>query len=102
MTHRLISILFPAIVIIPSQTPSPAERERALHDPHHAVWSRPAPDAYGVKIETTKGDITLEVTRSLAPHGADRFYHLVQSGFYDKFALLPRDCGSFRAVRHRR
>jgi homoserine O-acetyltransferase len=25
----------------------------------------------------------MEVTRSLAPLGADRFYHLVESGFYD-------------------
>ena len=30
-----------------------------------------------------KGVIVLEVTRALAPRGADRFYHLVQVGFYD-------------------
>jgi homoserine O-acetyltransferase len=38
---------------------------------------------YRVEIETTKGAFTLEVTRSLAPRGADRFYHLVKTGFYD-------------------
>jgi cyclophilin family peptidyl-prolyl cis-trans isomerase len=34
-------------------------------------------------METTKGNFTLEVTRVLAPIGADRFYHLVEAGFYD-------------------
>jgi cyclophilin family peptidyl-prolyl cis-trans isomerase len=34
-------------------------------------------------MATSKGEVLLEVTRSLAPRGADRFYHLVESGFYD-------------------
>merc|ERR1719209_560200 len=32
--------------------------------------------------------IVIEVTRSLAPLGADRFYALVQDGFYDQSALF--------------
>jgi homoserine O-acetyltransferase len=55
----------------------------ALRDPKHPLWSRPAPEIYRVKVETAKGAFTLEVTRSLAPRGADRFYHLVETGFYD-------------------
>jgi cyclophilin family peptidyl-prolyl cis-trans isomerase len=55
----------------------------ALLDPKHPLWSRPAPEAYRVAIETTKGGFVMEVTRSLAPRGADRFYHLVETGFYD-------------------
>jgi cyclophilin family peptidyl-prolyl cis-trans isomerase len=62
---------------------SPEERSRALHDPHDSLWAQAAPGVYRVRIETTKGDIVLEITRSLAPLGADRFYHLVQVGFYD-------------------
>ncbi len=58
-------------------------RAAALRDPRHALWSRPAPEVYRVRIDTTKGAFTLEVTRSLAPRGADRFYHLVETGFYD-------------------
>ena len=44
---------------------------------------RNAPEVYRVRIDTGKGSFTLEVTRSLAPRGADRFYHLVETGFYD-------------------
>ena len=80
---RIIPILVCLFAIGASQALLPAERERALHNPHDPLWSRPAPDVYRVKIETTRGDIVLEVTRSLAPRGADRFYHLVQTGFYD-------------------
>jgi len=36
-----------------------------------------------VRVETTKGSFVMEATRALAPRGADRFYHLVQTGFYD-------------------
>jgi peptidyl-prolyl cis-trans isomerase A (cyclophilin A) len=42
-----------------------------------------APPVYKVKFETTKGDFTVEVHRDWAPKGADRFYNLVKSGFYD-------------------
>jgi cyclophilin family peptidyl-prolyl cis-trans isomerase len=55
----------------------------ALHNPQAPLWRQPAPSVYRVRVETTKGSFTMQVTRSLAPHGADRFYHLVQTGFYD-------------------
>jgi len=55
----------------------------ALRNPSDALWSRPAPEQYRVKVETTKGEFVMEVTRALAPRGADRFYHLVETGFYD-------------------
>ena len=42
-----------------------------------------APDLYRVKLETGKGDIVLEIHKDWAPLGADRFYQLVQSGFFD-------------------
>ena len=42
-----------------------------------------APATYKVKFETSKGDVTIEVHRDWAPKGADRFYNLVKSGFYD-------------------
>jgi len=83
MTSRFILVIAFAGTITVLQALPSADRSRALHDPHDALWSQPAPDRYRVRIETTKGDIVLEVTRSLAPRGADRFYHLVQVGFYD-------------------
>ena len=41
-----------------------------------------SPDRYRVAFTTSKGRFTVEVTRSLAPRGADRFYELVQGGYY--------------------
>jgi peptidyl-prolyl cis-trans isomerase A (cyclophilin A) len=53
----------------------------------------PVPEVYRVRFETTKGDFTVEVTRAWAPHGADRFYELVQAKFFDGarfFRVVPR------------
>ena len=36
-----------------------------------------APETFKAQFDTTKGKFTVEVTRSLAPNGADRFYNLV-------------------------
>ena len=42
-----------------------------------------APDVYRVKFQTSKGDFLLQVNKDWAPLGAERFFQLVQSGFYD-------------------
>jgi len=42
-----------------------------------------APDTFYAKFETTKGAFVVQVNRAWAPIGADRFYNLVKSGFYD-------------------
>jgi peptidyl-prolyl cis-trans isomerase A (cyclophilin A) len=42
-----------------------------------------APASYKVKFDTSKGPFVVQVTRAWAPQGADRFYNLVKSGFYD-------------------
>ncbi len=49
-----------------------------------AAVSKPAPDTYKVKFDTSKGVFVLEVTRAWAPRGADRFYELVQANFLDE------------------
>lgn len=77
------------------QAVASGERSRALHDPHDSLWSQPAPSRYRVRIETTKGVIVLAVTRALAPRGADRFYHLVQVGFYDNSRFFRVIAGRF-------
>jgi cyclophilin family peptidyl-prolyl cis-trans isomerase len=60
-----------------------ADFQEALMDPGHAIWLEPAPTVFGVKFETSIGDFTMEVHRDWAPVGADRFYNLVRTGFYD-------------------
>ncbi len=47
-----------------------------------------APDTYKVQFDTTKGKIVIDVTRSLAPAGADRFYNLVKSGYFKDIAFF--------------
>jgi peptidyl-prolyl cis-trans isomerase A (cyclophilin A) len=43
----------------------------------------PAPGEYKVTLDTSKGPIVIAVHREWAPRGADRFYELVRSGYYD-------------------
>jgi peptidyl-prolyl cis-trans isomerase A (cyclophilin A) len=50
-----------------------------------------APDTFNATFTTTKGDFVVQVHRDWAPNGADRFYNLVKSGFFD-------DTRFFRAV----
>jgi peptidyl-prolyl cis-trans isomerase A (cyclophilin A) len=59
---------------------------------HPATLTAKAPEVYEVKFATTKGDFVIRVTREWAPQGADRFYNLVLSHFYDEasfFRVLP-------------
>lgn len=41
-----------------------------------------APDSFRVVFETSKGKFTIAVTRSLAPKGTDRFYEMVNAGYF--------------------
>jgi peptidyl-prolyl cis-trans isomerase A (cyclophilin A) len=52
----------------------------------------PVPAEYKVKLETTKGDVVIQVHRDWAPLGADHFYELVTKHYYDNEAF-------FRAIK---
>jgi peptidyl-prolyl cis-trans isomerase A (cyclophilin A) len=52
----------------------------------------PAPDSFRVAFATSKGTFVVEATRAWSPNGADRFYALARSGFFDEnrfFRVLP-------------
>jgi peptidyl-prolyl cis-trans isomerase A (cyclophilin A) len=54
--------------------------------------NRTAPEVFKARFTTTKGDFVVEIHRSWAPRGADRFYNLVKNGFFDNasfFRVLP-------------
>lgn len=61
----------------------------------HGPTTETAPATFQVKFDTSKGPFTVEVTRALAPNGADRFYNLVKSGYFDGARFFrvvgPRD-----------
>lgn len=50
-----------------------------------------APNTYLVNFETTQGNFVIQVNRDWAPLGADRFYNLVNNGYYT-------DCSFFRVI----
>lgn len=72
-------------VVTPAPDPAPASAvgTMPLLDPDHPDSNRQAPDQYRVAFATTKGEFVVEVHREWAPLGADRFYNLVQVGYYD-------------------
>src|ERR1041385_9282195 len=42
-----------------------------------------SPAVFFARVETSKGAFLLEIHRDWAPLGADRFYELARSGYYD-------------------
>lgn len=69
--------------------PKQGEKQGAAADfSDPAKLKAKAPESFKAKFETTKGNFTVEVTRSLAPNGADRFYNLVKSGYFKDLAFF--------------
>ncbi|HYK90173.1 MAG TPA: peptidylprolyl isomerase [Acidobacteriota bacterium] len=66
-----------------------AANEQKLANPASA--NETAPETYKAKFDTSKGAFVIQVTRSWAPGGADRFYNLVKNGYYN-------NCRFFRVV----
>ncbi|HEX2781190.1 MAG TPA: peptidylprolyl isomerase [Gemmatimonadaceae bacterium] len=51
-----------------------------------------APDTFRVRFATSRGPFVVEAVRAWAPNGADRFYALARSGFFDEnrfFRVVP-------------
>ncbi|HSR42300.1 MAG TPA: peptidylprolyl isomerase [Longimicrobiales bacterium] len=63
------------------ESASPARSLEALAVPRRLDAT--APDTFRARFETTEGAFVVEVRRAWAPRGADRFYNLVRTGFYD-------------------
>ncbi|HET7566545.1 MAG TPA: peptidylprolyl isomerase [Gaiellaceae bacterium] len=61
-----------------------------LTDP--SALTAKAPSVYKARFTTTQGAFVVTVHRAWAPLGADRFYNLVEAGFYDGqrlFRVVP-------------
>jgi peptidyl-prolyl cis-trans isomerase A (cyclophilin A) len=85
--------LFAAVVATKAQDTKPAENKDkpssvspGFADP--AKLTGKAPETFKAQFDTTKGKFTIEVTRSLSPNGADRFYNLVRSGYFTDIAFF--------------
>ncbi|HYV97057.1 MAG TPA: peptidylprolyl isomerase [Gemmatimonadaceae bacterium] len=95
-TKAPISFLLAAAFLVAcgektQQTQAPAKRD-STPPAAQPPADPPAPDSFRVKFETSRGNFTVEVHRSWAPLGADRFYALTQSGFFNDerfFRVVP-------------
>src|ERR1039458_5082964 len=87
--------LFAAVAITQAEDAKKEEKPSAASpgftDP--AKLTEKAPETFKAQFDTTKGKFTIEVTRSLSPNGADRFYNLVRSGYFKDIEIgrvVPR------------
>jgi len=59
-------------------------RDATPHTSQPATVAPPAvPDSFVVALTTSRGPVTVLVHKDWAPLGAERFYRLVQAGFFD-------------------
>jgi peptidyl-prolyl cis-trans isomerase A (cyclophilin A) len=75
---------------VKKEAPKKTESKRDFTDP--SKLTEKAPDSFKARFETSKGSFTVQVTRSQAPKGADRFYNLVRSGYFtdvEFFRVIP-------------
>jgi peptidyl-prolyl cis-trans isomerase A (cyclophilin A) len=79
-SRRLILTLAPVLALAALAAPALAQSAK-LSNP--AALTEQAPATYKARFDTSKGTFVVQVTRAWAPKGADRFYNLVKSGFYD-------------------
>ena len=87
---RICTLLLISTAAVFAQAPAPAGRGPAsLMNP--ASLTARAPEMFRAKFVTTHGEFVIEVDRTWAPRGADRFYNLVKSGFFT-------DASFFRVV----
>jgi len=92
--HLLCALgLFAAVVAVQAEDTRPAESKEkpSIASPGFADPARltaKAPETFKAQFNTTKGKFVVEVTRSLAPNGADRFYNLVRSGYFTDVAFF--------------
>ena len=73
---KKISLALPVVLILTACSASKPTVVEASSD-------QTAPATYRVNFDTSRGPFVIEVTRDLAPHGADHFYTLVKAKYFD-------------------
>jgi len=74
------------------ERPSAATDKPTFANPASPAMRERAPATFRARLKTSKGDVVIEVHRDWAPLGADRFYNLVRSGYFDGvrfFRVVP-------------
>jgi peptidyl-prolyl cis-trans isomerase A (cyclophilin A) len=94
--NQLASALLISLVAACDRPAPPPADSAAVTPPPAPPASTPAavtaPATFKVRFETSKGPIVVQAHRDWAPNGVDRFYQLVESGYYDDvrfFRVVP-------------
>jgi cyclophilin family peptidyl-prolyl cis-trans isomerase len=70
-----------ALLVVTIACRSSAQDASGLRNP--SALTEQAPAMFSAAFDTSKGRFVVEVHREWAPRGADRFYNLVKSGFFN-------------------
>ena len=87
---RRLPLVLPFVLAAATLAAQPRRPQPDLLKPE--TVDQRAPPMFRARIENTRDTFVIEVHRDWAPHGADRFYNLVRSGFYDGvrfFRVIP-------------
>ena len=76
-------LVLPLFLAACSSEKRPGAAAPDFHTPTAPGFAVQAPDSFRAKFETSAGDFVIAVQRRWAPKGADRFYNLTRSGYYD-------------------
>ena len=82
MRRPALVFLCSALCLFALSCSSPDDSKKA-EKPAAPAKKEPVPDVFHVKLDTSKGTVDIEVHKDWAPRGAEHFYELVKSGFYD-------------------
>jgi len=86
MKRLAAAIAVVAVVMFTGTFTAAEDLDPALLDPSMATER--APRHFKVNLQTSSGDIVIQVNRDWAPYGVDRFYNLVKIGYYDDSAFF--------------
>lgn len=98
ITDRPLTLLMPIVLLLALTAGSCAHGRIAsspLLNPRDPAMNQRAPEVFRARFETSRGTFVVEVHRSWAPIGADRFYNLVAHGFFDGQRFFRVRAGSF-------
>jgi cyclophilin family peptidyl-prolyl cis-trans isomerase len=93
--RTLLALVAAGLCLAGAGAQSPAPRP-ALTDV--AAFNERSPDVYRALFVTSAGSFAVRVTRAWSPHAADRFFNLVNNGFYDGcrfFRVVPKFMAQF-------
>lgn len=90
-----LSLFSLCLLLLGAWAPTHEQSPSLLLNPDDSEFRETAPARFHTLFITSKGLFLLDVQRSLAPHGVDRFYNLVRHGFYDQARFFRVRAGQF-------